>query len=273
MTYAFSEKYILVLSHDEVVHLKCSMLEKMPGYFEDKFENLKTAYTFMFGHPGKKLLFMGQEFGQLREWSEERSLDWYLLQEKEHKNLQEYVKRLLHLYTQHPAMTELDESWEGFEWMNCEDGDRSTFSFVRKDKTGKKCLLFVMNFTPMLWEKYRVGVQSKTGCKVLLDSYKDSLETSVSRVFKTEEIPCDNQDYSIELDLKPMQSLIMEFAMTEKKVKVEDKKLKTEKAPEDKEQKTTNDKKTVEKKIVKTPEKVEKKAEKTPNNKKTSSLS
>lgn len=262
MTYAFSEKYILVLSHDEVVHLKCSMLEKMPGYFEDKFENLKTAYTFMFGHPGKKLLFMGQEFGQLREWSEERSLDWYLLQEKEHKNLQDYVKRLLHLYTEHPAMTELDESWEGFEWMNCEDGDRSTFSFVRKDKSGKRCLLFIMNFTPMLWEKYRVGVQTKTSCKVLLDSYKDNLEMSEGRVIKTKEIPCDNQDYSIELDLKPMQSLIMEFAVAEKKVKVE------EPTEEDK-----NQKKVTEKKMEKMPEKKEKKIDRTANNKKTSSVS
>ncbi len=270
MTYAFSEKYILVLSHDEVVHLKCSMLEKMPGYFEDKFENLKTAYTFMFGHPGKKLLFMGQEFGQLREWSEERSLDWFLLQEKEHKNLQEYVKRLLHLYTSHPAMTELDESWEGFEWMNCEDGDRSTFSFVRKDKAGKRCLLFVMNFTPMLWERYRVGVQSKTGCKVLLDSYKDSFETTAGRVLKTEEIPCDNQDYSIEFDLKPMQSLIMEFTMTEKKVKVEDKENQDEK---EKSPRTTDEKRTTEKKVEKKSEKVEKKTEKAANNKKTSSVS
>ena len=158
MTYAFSENFILVISHDEVVHLKCSMLEKMPGTFEQKFENLKTAYSFMFGHPGKKLLFMGQEFGQIREWSEERSLDWYLLEEKPHQNLHQYVKELLHLYTEHPAMSELDDSWEGFEWINCEDGERSTFSFIRKDKSEKKCLLFIMNFTPVLWEDYTVGV-------------------------------------------------------------------------------------------------------------------
>jgi len=206
MTYAFSERYILVLSHDEVVHLKCSMLEKMPGYFEDKFENLKTAYTFMFGHPGKKLLFMGQEFAQLREWSEERSLDCYLLEEKEHKNVQEYVKRLLHLYTSHPAMTELDEDWTGFEWINCEDGDRSTFSFIRKDKSLKRCLLFVMNFTPMLREKYQVGLPTKSNCKVLLDSYKDNLGKE-SQEIKVLDRPCDNREYSIEFDLKPMQSL------------------------------------------------------------------
>ena len=217
MTYAFSERYILVLSHDEVVHLKCSMLEKMPGYFEDKFENLKTAYTFMFGHPGKKLLFMGQEFAQLREWSEERSLDWYLLEEKEHKNVQEYVKRLLHLYTSHPAMTELDEDWTGFEWINCEDGDRSTFSFIRKDKSLKRCLLFVMNFTPMLREKYQVGLPTKSNCKVLLDSYKDNLGKE-NQVIKVLERPCDNREYSIEFDLKPMQSLIMEFSAEKKEL-------------------------------------------------------
>ncbi len=217
MTYAFSEKYILVLSHDEVVHLKCSMLEKMPGYFADKFENLKTAYTFMFGHPGKKLLFMGQEFGQLREWSEARSLDWFLLEEKEHRNLQSYVKQLLKLYTKHPAMSELDENWEGFEWINCEDGDRSTFSFIRKDKSGRKCLLFVMNFTPILREHYRVGVPGRAGCKVILDSYKDSFEKGEQRTYKPEKIECDRRPYSIEFDLKPMQSLIMEFSMPVKK--------------------------------------------------------
>ncbi len=218
MTYAFSEKYILVLSHDEVVHLKCSMLEKMPGYFADKFENLKTAYTFMFGHPGKKLLFMGQEFGQLREWSEERSLDWFLLEEKEHKNLQEYVKKLLHLYTSHPAMTELDESWEGFEWINCEDGDRSTFSFIRKDKSGKKCLLFVMNFTPVLREHYCVGLPVKADCRIILDSYKDTFEKEGKRVLKAKAQPCDRRPYSLEFDLQPMQSLVMELSMQQKSV-------------------------------------------------------
>lgn len=217
MTYAFSEKYILVLSHDEVVHLKCSMLEKMPGYFADKFENLKTAYTFMFGHPGKKLLFMGQEFGQLREWSEERSLDWFLLEEKEHKNLQEYMKRLLRLYTTHPAMSEMDESWEGFEWINCEDGDRSTFSFIRKDKTGKKCLLFVMNFTPMLREHYRMGVPFMADCKVLLDSYKDNFVNGKRAVYRAEKTEFDGRPYSIEFDLQPMQSLVMEISMPGKK--------------------------------------------------------
>ena len=125
MTYAYSEKYILVLSHDEVVHLKCSMLNKMPGEYEDKFSNLKAGYSFMMGHPGKKLLFMGQEFGQLREWSEERELDWYLLAEEKHKQLQNYVRALQHLYTKNKAMYELDCRPEGFEWINADDCFRS----------------------------------------------------------------------------------------------------------------------------------------------------
>ena len=121
MSYAYSENYILVLSHDEVVHLKCSMLNKMPGLGFDKYANLKVGYAFMMGHAGKKLLFMGQEFAQLREWSEERELDWYLLAEKEHQAVQNWVRDLLHLYKRHKAMYEMDQSWEGFEWINAYD--------------------------------------------------------------------------------------------------------------------------------------------------------
>ena len=131
MMYAYSENFILVLSHDEVVHLKCSMLNKMPGYPADKFKNLKAAYTFMIGHPGKKLLFMGQDFGQLREWSEERELDWFLLEEAEHKNLQTYYADLLHIYNSYPVLYNSDYTPDGFKWINADDGDRSIFSFVR----------------------------------------------------------------------------------------------------------------------------------------------
>ena len=132
MSYNNSEKYILVLSHDEVVHLKKSMWEKMPGDEEDKFRNLKSAYSFMMGHPGKKLLFMGQDFGQLREWSEERELDWYLMEEPRHRQLNEYFRELLHIYRKYPAMYEQDSDWNGFEWINADDADRSIYSFVRK---------------------------------------------------------------------------------------------------------------------------------------------
>jgi len=149
MSYAYSENYVLVLSHDEVVHLKCSMINKMPGLGQDKFENLKAGYSYMFGHPGKKLLFMGQEFGQFQEWSEARELDWFLLAEPCHQQLQAYVKELLALYKKYPALYANDDSQEGFEWINADDAARSIFSFVRKSPTGRNNLLFVINYTPV----------------------------------------------------------------------------------------------------------------------------
>ena len=149
MSYAYSENYILVLSHDEVVHLKCSMLNKMPGLGFDKYANLKAGYAFMIGHAGKKLLFMGQEFAQLREWSEKRELDWFLLAEPEHQAIQNWMRDLLHLYRKNRALYDQDSTWEGFEWINADDRDRSIYSFMRHGKGGKKNLLFVINFTPM----------------------------------------------------------------------------------------------------------------------------
>ena len=170
MEYAYSENYILVLSHDEVVHLKCSMLNKMPGLGFDKFANLKAAYAFMTGHPGKKLLFMGQEFAQLREWSEERELDWYLLAEEPHQQIQNWYRDLLHLYRHNKALYELDTDPAGFEWINKDDTFRSIFSFVRHSKDNKKNLLFVCNFTPMERPDYRVGVPRRKQLKLVLDS-------------------------------------------------------------------------------------------------------
>ena len=167
MSYAYSEKYVLVLSHDEVVHLKCSMLNKMPGLGFDKFANLKVGYAFMMGHVGKKLLFMGQDFAQLQEWSEARELDWFLLAEDWHRQLQEFTKDLLHLYKKNKAMYELDCSPEGFEWVNADDAERSIYSFIRHSKDGKKNLLFVCNFTPMERAEYRVGVPRRKQYKLI----------------------------------------------------------------------------------------------------------
>ena len=129
MQYAYSENYILVLSHDEVVHLKCSMINKMPGLGFDKFANLKAGYAFMMGHPGKKLLFMGQEFAQLREWSEKREIDWFLLAEPEHRDIQNWYRDLLHLYKNNKALYEMDNDPAGFEWINADDIFRSIYSF------------------------------------------------------------------------------------------------------------------------------------------------
>ena len=161
MQYAYSENYILVLSHDEVVHLKCSMINKMPGLGFDKFANLKAGYAFMMGHPGKKLLFMGQEFAQLREWSEKREIDWFLLAEPEHRDIQNWYRDLLHLYKNNKALYEMDNDPAGFEWINADDIFRSIYSFVRHSKNKEKNLLFVCNFTPVEREDYRVGVPTR----------------------------------------------------------------------------------------------------------------
>ena len=158
MMYAYSEKFILALSHDEVVHGKCSLLNKMPGYETDKFANLRVAYGFMAGHPGKKLLFMGQDFGQKREWSEERSLDWFLLEDPLHAKLLKYMEELLKLYRKYPCMYVKDFEPDGFEWMSCEDADHSTVSFVRRGNKGDKELLFICNFTPVRYEGRPMGV-------------------------------------------------------------------------------------------------------------------
>lgn len=204
MTFAMSyneyERYILVLSHDEVVHLKCSMLSKMPGLEDDKFKNLKAGYAFMMGHPGKKLLFMGQDFGQVQEWSEERELDWYLLDNPNHRNLLSFVKDLLHIYKKYPAMYEQDVSWAGFEWINANDSYRGIFSFVRKSKSGKNDLLFVCNFTPVAYDEYRVGVLRKQKHKLVLNSEDVKYGgTDVKRqvTYTPKKQECDGREYSI----------------------------------------------------------------------------
>ena len=193
MSYAYSERYVLVLSHDEVVHLKCSMLEKMPGELPDKFRNLKAAYSFMNCHPGKKLLFMGQEFGQLREWSEERELDWFLLNEEPHKELQNYVHDLLTIYKKYPALYAGDNNPEGFEWINADDRDRSIFSFVRKSPTKRNNILYVVNFTPVDRPDYRVGVPKKKQYKLIMDE-NGLLEQP--KTFKAVKQECDNREFS-----------------------------------------------------------------------------
>ena len=208
MSYNNSEKYILVLSHDEVVHLKKSMWEKMPGDEEDKFRNLKSAYSFMMGHPGKKLLFMGQDFGQLREWSEERELDWYLMEEPRHRQLNEYFRELLHIYRKYPAMYEQDSDWNGFEWINADDADRSIYSFVRKSKNGKNSLLFVCNMTPVARDDYHVGVPKKGTYHLLLNSNEarfGGTEADKSRPasYKAVKSECDGREYSISYPLPP----------------------------------------------------------------------
>lgn len=214
MSYAYSEKYVLVLSHDEVVHLKCSMLNKMPGLGFDKFANLKVGYAFMMGHVGKKLLFMGQDFAQLQEWSEARELDWFLLAEDWHRQLQEFTKDLLHLYKKNKAMYELDCSPEGFEWVNVDDAERSIYSFIRHSKDGKKNLLFVCNFTPMERAEYRVGVPRRKQYKLILDSDEKKYggEGKVRpEIYKSVKKECDGRPFSFAYDLPPYGVAVFEF--------------------------------------------------------------
>ena len=213
MTYAYSEKYILVLSHDEVVHLKCSMINKMPGLEDDKFANLKAGYTFMTGHPGKKLLFMGQDIGQYREWSEEREIDWFLLEDKRNEHLQAWVRDLLMMYKKYPALYANDMRPEGFQWINADDADRSIFSFVRWSPTGKDNLLFVVNFTPMARPDYCVGLPLKKNCTLILDSHavKYGGSHKVPTVYKAAEGECDGQPYRIAYDLPPYGAAVFKF--------------------------------------------------------------
>ena len=214
MTYNESENYILPLSHDEVVHLKCSMVNKMPGYTVDKFANLRNGYAYMMGHEGKKLLFMGQEFAQEREWSEARELDWFLLEEPLHKGMQTYVKRLLQMYHDYPCLWEIDNSWNGFEWMNADDADRSTYSFVRRGEKSKKSLLFIINMTPMKWENYQVPVPQKKEYKLVLNS--DDVEFGgngmvVAGAVQAKAEPLVLQKCSIHVDVPPYSTLVYEF--------------------------------------------------------------
>ncbi len=215
MSYNSSEHYILVLSHDEVVHLKCSMLNKMPGLEDDKFANLRVGYAFMMGHPGKKLLFMGQDIAQLREWSEEREIDWYLLEDSRHKGIQTFFRELLHIYRKYPCMYEIDGSWDGFEWINADDTEKSIFSFMRKDANNGKRLLFVCNFTPMEREDYRVGVPEKKTYKLILDSEEErfggSGKTAKKKSYAAKAIPWDNREYSIGYPLAPYGVAVFEF--------------------------------------------------------------
>ncbi len=212
MFYAFSENFILVLSHDEVVHGKCSMLNKMPGDYWQKFANLRAAYGFMYGHPGKKLLFMGGEFGQFIEWDYQRSLDWHLLDYEMHRKMQDYVRDLNNLYKSEKSLWEIDFSHGGFEWIDCSDAEHSVISFIRKAKDWKDMLIFVCNFTPVVYEGYRIGVP--------LGGYYKEVMNSDSEVYggsnqgndgglTAVEYPWQGRPYSLELKIPPLGVLVL----------------------------------------------------------------
>jgi len=214
MSYNNSENYILPLSHDEVVHLKCSMLKKMPGFYVDKFANLRVGYAYMFTHSGKKLLFMGQDFAQDHEWNEETELDWSLLSDDLHSSMKHYVSKLLEIYHKYPCLYEIDNDWGGFEWMNADDTENSTYSYVRKASNGRNNLLVVLNMTPMERKDFSVGVPKKKKYKLLLNSDDTCFGGNGGEIPKeiTAKVKeTDGKPYSITFDLPPYGAAIFQF--------------------------------------------------------------
>lgn len=215
LTYAFSENFVLPLSHDEVVHGKCSLVNKMPGEYPDKFQNLRAFYGYMMTHPGKKLLFMGGEFAQFIEWDEKKGLDWMLLDYDKHRQMQSYVRDLNHFYLDHPALWQNDTDWQGFQWISCDDWQQSVISFRRIDAKGKEVIV-VCNFCPVLRENYSIGVP-KAGTYVPVLSSDDvkyggsGAELAPSKAKKEEQ---HGLPYSVELTLPPMSTVYYERKAT-----------------------------------------------------------
>lgn len=211
LIYAFTEKFLLPLSHDEVVHMKQSLISKMPGDDWQKFANLRLLYTYMFCHPGKKLLFMGSEFGQWSEWNESHSLDWHLLQWETHRGVQNLVKDLNNVYSKYPPMHEVDSNWEGFEWIDISDADNSVISFVRRGKNPEDFLVAIFNFTPTVHDAYKFGVPKACEYDVLLNSDSSYYGGSNAgpAVIKGEAGAWHSQPASITITVPPLGGIIL----------------------------------------------------------------
>ncbi len=228
MAYHYAENFVLVLSHDEVVHTKSSMIGKMPGDVWQSFANLRLSYGFMMGHPGKKLLFMGGEFAQYSEWSEARSLDWHLLQYADHQEMQAYVKELNHLYTEEPAFWAEDFDPNGFQWIECDDAESSIVSFVRRSK--EKELVFLCNFTPVVHRGFSLGVPQE-------GVYHERLNSDAARFGGSDVInavplqskaePAGRCPFRVELDVPPLGMVILEREQPKKQPRTKKPKTRT----------------------------------------------
>jgi 1,4-alpha-glucan branching enzyme len=215
LLYAFTENFVLPLSHDEVVHGKGSLLNKMSGDEWQKFANLRAYYGFMWGHPGKKLLFMGGEFGQWQEWNFNASLEWAALDAPMHQGLQRFVKDLNHLYQHEPALYEIDFDWTGFTWIDANDSDNSVFSFIRHAKSADEFVVVMSNLTPVPRENYRVGVPKPGYYREILNS--DSEHYGGSNLGNgggkaTEESPWHGHGQSLSLTLPPLATIMLKLA-------------------------------------------------------------
>ncbi len=213
MFYAFSENFVLPISHDEVVHGKKSLLDKMPGTYEEKFRGLKAFLGYMYSHPGKKLLFMGQEFGQFIEWDEKKQLDWFLLDYDAHRNLHSFVKKLNKVYKDNPALWEIDYSWDGFTWLVSDDNQNSVAAFERRDRNGER-LIAICNFTPVTRENYRIGVDMKGSLTYLLDSestdFGGECDTAKKRIY-TEKVPMHGKDHSFPVTIPGLSCIYLKY--------------------------------------------------------------
>ncbi len=213
--YAFSENFVLPLSHDEVVHGKCSLINKMPGDYEQKFAGLRTFYGYMMAHPGKKLLFMGQEFAQFIEWNENQQLDWLLLGYDRHAQIKEYVRQLNHLYLDTPALWEVDFSWEGFQWIVPDDNTQSVIAFLRRDQKGNE-IIALCNFAPVRRPDYKIGVPKAGVYRELLNSDDERFGGSgiLNGSLRTHKKPMHGFDQSISVDVPPLATVLLKVPAT-----------------------------------------------------------
>ena len=224
MIYAYSEKFVLVLSHDEVVHGKASLIGKMPGEVPEKFANLRAAYGFMMMHPGKKLLFMGQDIGEFNEWNEERSVEWELLQYDDHKKLKGYVAELNKFYKEHPALYELDEKAEGFEWINNISADENVVIFLRKTGKEKETLLVACNFSGVDREDYKIGVPFAGKYKEIFNSDAKKFGGSGfanTKILVSKDDECDEREESIRIKLPAFSVTVFSYTPFTAKEKAE----------------------------------------------------
>lgn len=216
MIYAFTENFILPFSHDEVVHGKASLLDKMPGDAWQKFANMRLLFAYMFAHPGKKLLFMGCEIGQWREWDEATSLDWNLLDYEPHRKLRDLIGRLNVLYTGEPALYDIETSWEGFDWIDFQDAESSVVSFLRKGRDQKEIIVCVLNLTPTLRPGYRIGLPAAGNWEVILNTDAEAFGGSGAGpeegcMHDAHHLPWHGKDFSLQLDLPPLGALMLKL--------------------------------------------------------------
>ena len=230
MFYAFSENYILPLSHDEVVHGKRSLIDKMYGTYEEKFAQLKMYYAYMYAHPGKKLLFMGGEFGQFVEWRPAEELDWMLLDYESHRNLHEYVRALNKFYTSQKSLWQIEDSWDGFTWINANDENNSVLSFIRKARAKSDFTVVVCNFTPVRRETYTIGVPSGGEYTIVFSSDDSRFggETKVGTTVKAVKKNYDDFKYSLELNLAPLSTIYIRKQKSAKREKIKSKEIPAE---------------------------------------------